>query len=459
MTTGTGWRTTFSETMAGDGGTRPCELRLDVDVPGLLHPLADVEAGLRGRVRIPGLADDPAATGTLHIAPVARRRIRYRLGFTALDGRRLHLDGWKSVSFRHLLRSMTTLPATVTDESGAVVTEVVVRFDLRRALGPMLRSARLTRAGDRDDLAPRWDGSPGRLEVWYTTLTDPATGTGFWVHHELVAPAGGGAPHLHGWATAFPQDGPPVFARFGPHDWTEPAAGHVLGTPAATVTPHRLTGSAGTLSWDLAGDGEAGTLFTFPRWAWRTGVLPGAQVVPQPSARFTGEIRVGDRTLRVDRAPGATAHIYGHGNARRWAWLHADLGGGDVAEVVAAVSTRPGLRRLPPLPFVRLRVDGRDWPAGDPLLAALRLRADLALPTWRVHGRIGDHRLTIEVTQPPEHTVAVDYADPDGSPAVCRNTERADALVLVERRSGGRWRTVREWRLDGTAHAEVGDRA
>ena len=50
-----------------------------------------------------GLGRRPAATGTLRVAPVAARRIRYRLDFTAADGRAMHLDGWKSVSLRRPL--------------------------------------------------------------------------------------------------------------------------------------------------------------------------------------------------------------------------------------------------------------------------------------------------------------------------------------------------------------------
>ena len=37
--------------------------------------------------------------------------------------------------------------------------------------------------------APRWRGQPGRIEVWYATLTDPLTGAALWVHYETVAPA------------------------------------------------------------------------------------------------------------------------------------------------------------------------------------------------------------------------------------------------------------------------------
>lgn len=304
---------------------------------------------------------------------------------------------------------------------------------------------------------PRWRGQPGRLETWYTTITDPATGTGVWLHHELVAPTDGGPAHGHGWAALFPPDGAPTLARFGPVPWEFPDDCYAAGD--VRITPTRLTGQAGEARWDLTQDGGGAPLFTFPRWAWRRGLLPAAHLVPAPGARFSGTVTVDGTALTLRDAPGATGRIYGHGHARRWAWLHADLGDGDVCEVVAAVSNRPGMRRLRPLPFVRLRIGGADWPAGDPLLNAVRMRARIGLPEWTVTGRSGGRRLHIEVSQPPERTVAVAYADPDGTPTVCRNTERATATITLSRRRRGAWTSERRWHLDGTAHAEVGGHA
>ncbi len=180
--------------------------------------------------------------------------------------------------------------------------------------------------------------------------------------------------------------------------------------------------------------------------------------MPVPSAVFAGTVRHNGASIRLAGAPGASARIYGHGNAHRWAWLHADLGGGDVCEVVAATSARPGLRKLPPLPLVRLRVGGRDWPPGDPILHSARFIARIRLPTWTVLGMARGHRIRIQVTQPPERTLAVSYTDPDGSTAVCRNTERADAVITLQRRTAHGWQAQRQWRLDATAHAEVGSR-
>lgn len=404
MTAIAGLHTSFSEVMAGpcdlrgNGERRACRLELDVDVPEVLGPRADVRAGSRGRVVISGLADDRHATGDLHIAPLTRRRIRYRLDFTALDGRRLHLDGWKSISYRRPVRSMTTLPVTVADESGAVVAEAALRFHISRDLVAVLRSLRLSRPADAKtspigddaarDLRPRWNGARGRFEVWYTTLTDGATGTGFWVHHELVAPNDGGPAELGGWAVIFPPGEPPHLARFGPGDWHPPAADRVLETSDVAMSPYELAGTAGRIGWDL----------------------------------------------------------------------HADLGGGDVLEGVAAVPATPVLRHSPPLPLLRLRVDGRDLPAGDTLLAAFRLRAEIGLPTWRVWGRVGDHRIRIKVTQDDAATVAVGHTDPDGRETTVRNSERADVHIRLDRRLGGVWRPYREWRLNGTGHAEVGER-
>jgi hypothetical protein len=300
----------------------------------------------------------------------------------------------------------------------------------------------------------RWRGQPGRLEVWYATFTDPASRAGFWVHHELLAPLSGDA-HVHGWAAAFPADGAAEYWRFGPEPLPRSIRSDVWFSSAGThLDATTMRGSAGAMSWDLTYTDEARPLYTFPRWAWDRESLPAAQVLPAPTARFSGTVRAGERELRLDGAPGGVARIYGHGNAKRWAWLHADLGGGDVLEVVAAVSKRPGMNRMPPLPIMRLRVDGVDRPR-QPLVAGMAGSATVELPRWHAVSRWGRHRIRVEVELPQQSSVAVPYTDPDGESCVCTNSERAWAHVALERWSG-HWACEREWTLDGTAHAEVG---
>ena len=291
----------------------------------------------------------------------------------------------------------------------------------------------------------RWRGQPGRLEVWYTTVTDPATGTGLWLHTELIAPTTGAAAYVHGWAAVFPPGEAPTWERFGP----APAAG--------ALPPSELVGAAGDVSWELVRTDDGGPpLWTFPRYAWERELLPAAQVVPAPSATYDGVVRFGSRELSLVAARGASARIYGHGNARRWGWLHCDLGGDDVLELVSAVSTRPGLSSLPPLTLLQLRLDGVDRPR-DPLRTAPLLRARLGLPDWQVRGLLGSHsRITVRVHQDPARSVAVGYADPDGATATCHNSEVATADIVLERLGLGGWRREREWRLDRTAHAEIG---
>ncbi|MGW1964405.1 hypothetical protein ACWCPD_29705 [Streptomyces sp. NPDC001935] len=457
--------TRFTETMLGtvrldgEAGERRVRLDLRAAADRVLLPHRTTQARLTGRVRIAGHTDDPHAEGELEVSPIARRRIRYRLTFTA-DGRRLTLDGWKSVTPRHPLASMTTLPFTVY-EGDTRAGEGVLRFPAATGLAPFLLSFRFPRHEDpAEHMAPRWNGAPGRTEVWYTTLTDPATGTGVWLHHELTAPADGSEPFAHGWAAVFPREGDVRHARFGPVPWTEPADGFTADD--VTCVAGHLTGSAGDFHWKLLERPQGPALFTFPRWSWRRPLLPAAQMLPAARATYDGEISYGRRTLNLSAAPGASARIYGHGNAQRWTWLHADLGDGDVLEIVAAVSTRPALRRLPPLVFLRLRRVGRTWPRRAERSAIGRLglgrfRADIGLPEWTVTGRTALRRIRVEVRQPPERTLTLEYRDPDGARAVCRNSESADARVVLER-WWGRWRPEASWTLDGTAHAETGTR-
>lgn len=312
---------------------------------------------------------------------------------------------------------------------------------------------------------PRWDGGPARIETWYLTFTDRATGDGYWLHAETHAPAEITAEHpavAQGWFARFPRDGEPVCERFGPEAVAGPPADpeqawfHAAGVRLARG---RAQGQAGSVRWDLRWHDGSPPLLTFPRYAWERELLPGAQVVPQPAATVAGEIEVGAagsaRRILVHDAFGGLAHIYSRGHAKQWAWLHADLGRGEVCEIVSAVATRPGLELLPPSSLVQLRAGGADWPR-DPLLAAPRLRGRLGLPAWTVSGRVGDRRLRVWVHQPSERCVSLGYADPDGAPSTCTNTERADADLVLERRRGGRWHSERAWQLRGTAHAEVG---
>ncbi|MET8222565.1 hypothetical protein [Streptomyces sp. NPDC005301] len=469
--------TEFTETLLGtvrlDDGCRERRVRLDLRARAdtVTAPHRTTTARLTGRVRVVGLADDGQAEGELEVSPLARRRIRYRLSFTA-GGRRLDLDGWKSVSPRRPVRSMTVLPFTLY-EDGARVGEGVLRFPLTTGLLPFLLSFRFPRVPGQDTaqgraageagaghMAARWDGTPGRTEVWYTTLTDPASGTGLWLHHELTAPADGSEPVAHGWVAAYPRNGPVEHARFGPVPWTAPTDGFTGA--GVTARQGRLYGQAGAFSWRLTEHPDGPPLFTFPRWSWRRPLLPAAQMLPAARATYRGEFTHGDTTLTLDSAPGASARIYGHGNARRWAWLHADLGGGDVLEIVAAVSTRPGLRGLPPLVFLRLRHRGRTWPrraerTAVGWLGAGRFRARIGLPEWSVTGRTALRRVRVDVVQPAARTLDLEYRDPDGARARCRNSESADAHVVLER-WWGRWRTEARWSLDGAAHAEVGER-
>ena len=301
---------------------------------------------------------------------------------------------------------------------------------------------------------PRWRGQPHRLEVWYATFTDPRTTDGYWLHHEVVAPDEGAA-YAHGWCAVFPFDGPARVERFGPaapdrggDAWFSAAGAHVDGAA--------LRGAAGDLAWDLAYADTSAPLYTFPSWSWEKEVLPASQIVPFPTARFTGTVSIAGRTVDLDDAIGALARIYGHGNAERWGWLHADLGGGDVLEVVAGAPRKRGPVAIPPVPLVQLRLDGDDWP-DDSVKAAARARAKVALPHWSVKVVSGRRRLLVDVTVPVDASVALGYTDPDGATATCTNSERADAEIVLQRWDDG-WRDDRHWSLRGTAHAEVGTR-
>jgi hypothetical protein len=458
----------FSETMSGtwkksgSSAELPMSFTIAVQTAGRPRALGTVAADLVGTLTAEGLATDVPVRGSMEISPVEHRRIRYVLDFDGDEGGRYHFDGWKSIDWLRVRSSWTTLPGTVTDASGEVAGIANLKFDLadlRKFVGSMRLAGAAGSPGsgtaDRLDLERRRLGSKkGRLEVWYETFNDPATGAAFWLHHEIVAPTDGREAHGAGWAAVFPKDGEPLWERFGPD---AVAPGDHFGAGDVVAEPGRRAGKTSGISWDLAIENKSAPIYTFSRLAWERPILPAAQIVSAPQARFSGTIRTAETTYELDSVPGQTARIYGHGNAERWAWLHADLGDGDVLEVVAAVGRRPGMSKLRPLPLVQLRFAGKDWPS-NPLLSAPRFKAKISLPEWSVRGTSGDRLIKVRVVQPADRCVTIPYTDPDGSSATCVNTERADATVEIWRREAKKWVSEQKWELSATAHAEVGSR-
>lgn len=299
---------------------------------------------------------------------------------------------------------------------------------------------------------PRWRGQTGRTEVWYATASS-TDGTGYWIHHETVAPTDPKAgAFAHGWVAVFPVDATPRLARFGPQP-IGASADAWFRCGDVTVSPGRLTGAGSTISWDLAFSDDGPPLYTFPKLAWERELLPGAQVVPWPQAHFTGTVNF-DGVCHPVEATGALARVYGHGNPQRWCWLHAQLDGDSVIELVSAVARRPGLRRLPPLTMLRLRLAGEtEWP-GSALTGLWRLRTRIGAEGFSVSGGVGHRRLSLQVRLPPERRVRIGYEDPDRSTATCTNSERADLELTIADDAG----QVRRWELAGFAHAEIGTR-
>src|SRR6185503_10163429 len=131
----------FRETMAGPytrAGTtdsKRISFTVTARARSWLRHLRDHEAQLEGTVQMDGFASGAPLAGTLYMSPVLGRVIRYQFAFTADDGRPYTFRGQKDVSLFDVVGTMTTLPATITDESGRTVATALLKFDVKKLAG------------------------------------------------------------------------------------------------------------------------------------------------------------------------------------------------------------------------------------------------------------------------------------------------------------------------------------
>jgi hypothetical protein len=137
----------FEETMAGTYtlGGKPDEQRqlsftCRATASDALQHLRDGMTRMEGTLDMEGFADDVPIAGTIEIAVLRKRIIRYEFQFVGNDGEPYRFAGQKEIKLSNLLGTMTSLGATVTDARGNEVARARVAFDLRADLLPFLAS-------------------------------------------------------------------------------------------------------------------------------------------------------------------------------------------------------------------------------------------------------------------------------------------------------------------------------
>lgn len=137
----------FEETMSGtytlaSKGAEEREIRFTARMTAddALQHFRDQLVRLEGTLDMDGFADDVPISGTLEMAILNKKRLRYEFRFVGNDGEPYLFAGQKDIRLTDLLATMTTLPATVTDAKGSIVANACVKFDVKADMLSFLAS-------------------------------------------------------------------------------------------------------------------------------------------------------------------------------------------------------------------------------------------------------------------------------------------------------------------------------
>jgi hypothetical protein len=295
-----------------------------------------------------------------------------------------------------------------------------------------------------DPNAARYDPTShaGHYESYYLRANHPEQPLAFWIRYTVFSPAGRpGEAVGELWAIVF--DG-----LTGPHtsEKLEVSTAEAsfardrlaVQVGSASLSATQLRGSTGTITWDLRyGDGQSPLLLLPPR-LYQGGFPKAKSLVPQPMARFTGDLRVGDRTIDVDGWRGSQNHNWGSRHTDRYAF--GQVAGFDNAPdsflEVATARIRVGPLWTPALTPVVLRHRGREY-ALNAVGRAVRARASVTSARWLFATRQGSVTLIGSFDAGPEAFVHLRYANPPGGFKYCHNTKLARcSLTLIDGSAG-----------------------
>ena len=122
---------------------RPMSFTIRARARSILSFLRRPEVEIEGEVDAEGFADHRRLSGTLGLDVIRTGTLPYAFRFTSNDGKACVFSGQKTITARELAHSMTVLPGSLLDESGAEIGRALLRFDLRSDLIKFITSFRL----------------------------------------------------------------------------------------------------------------------------------------------------------------------------------------------------------------------------------------------------------------------------------------------------------------------------
>ena len=166
----------------------------------------------------------------------------------------------------------------------------------------------------------RWDGKPGHYEVYYVTLTDPASGIGAWIRYTMVAPLerSGEPPSASLWfLTMDPNGGVLGRKAMFPADALRAASDPFeLRIGEAVLTDSGMEGSFEDVAWDLRW--VPGRSYETVHPLLRR-VASTILVLPHADVAIEGTISFGGRTVQLDDQETAGLRVVGmYGSLRRF---------------------------------------------------------------------------------------------------------------------------------------------
>jgi hypothetical protein len=314
-----------------------------------------------------------------------------------------------------------------------------------------------------------WDRtSRDFMEVWYSTVTDPESGTGIWVRYTLTAPSDSvGDPYCELWGFVFDPNKGPIFAakdrfsidRLGVSNGRDDGAIVRIGN--AWLSENHLDGSltrdGKTFSWSIDFV-PARDCFQHLPAALRDRIATRVSTVCSPNLAvpMTGVVQLSDRKIELSEVEGCQSHRWGRRHSQSWTWAHCskwDEGEGLFEGIAAKAALGP--LPAPKTTFVFLDYEGERIAFND-LRSALSARSKYELPEWSFRAHTNKWKITGAARAQPERMVQVTYEDPDGSKRYCANSEVSDLAIQVFEKSGRLWSRRGELVAHGTAHLEFG---